>query len=63
MAARTVQPALTDPPLVKVHTLTAGDFLATVERPSGPDHTWVRDSAGVRWRIRNSNITTEEADR
>jgi hypothetical protein len=30
MTARTVQPALTDPPLVKVRTLTAGEFLATV---------------------------------
>jgi hypothetical protein len=51
MAARTVQPALTDPPLVKVRTLTAGDFLATILAVSGPDHTWVRDTAGQTWLI------------
>jgi hypothetical protein len=63
MTARTVQPALTDPPLVKVRTLTAGDFLATVLAASGPDRTWVRDTAGQTWLIRNCNIATEENDR
>jgi hypothetical protein len=62
MTARTVQPALTDLPLVKVRTLTAGDFLATVLAVSGPDRTWVRDTAGQTWLIRNCNITTEEND-
>jgi hypothetical protein len=58
MMAHTVQPALTGPPLVKVRTLTVGDFLAA----SGPDRAWVRDTAGQTWLIRNCNITTEEND-
>jgi hypothetical protein len=56
----THQPALTDPPMVTVHTRSASEFVATVDPPSGPEHPWVQDTAGVRWRIRNSNITTEE---
>jgi hypothetical protein len=61
MTARTVQPALTDPPMVALRTATAGTFLATVEAKSGPDHTWVRDATGQLWRVRTRNITTEGA--